>query len=78
MAPLYVRTGGSVPVTDMFLTQLGAYTVSFGFGMEDERAHGPDEFLRLSNFERGQKAWVRLLERLGDTALGIVPQKTKP
>jgi acetylornithine deacetylase/succinyl-diaminopimelate desuccinylase-like protein len=63
--PLYVRTGATLPVSAMFLDILGAYTVSFGFGLEDEQFHAPNEFFRLASFERGQRAYCMLLERLG-------------
>jgi acetylornithine deacetylase/succinyl-diaminopimelate desuccinylase-like protein len=63
--PYYVRMGGSIPVCSMFLSELGAYTVNFAFGLKDENVHAPDEFFRLSSFERGQKAYCMLLERLG-------------
>lgn len=66
-APPYVtRTGGSVPVCEIFLTNLGAYTVTMGFGLSDERFHAPNEFVRLASFERGQRAWASLLQRLGE------------
>lgn len=64
-APHYARMGGSVPITGIFLKALGAHTIGFGFSLTDEPAHAPDEFFRLSSFERGQTAWCRLLERLG-------------
>jgi acetylornithine deacetylase/succinyl-diaminopimelate desuccinylase-like protein len=64
--PYYTRLGGSVPVAELFLSLLNAYTVSFGFGLNDENMHAPDEFVRIGSFERGQRAWVRLLERLGE------------
>ncbi len=63
--PFYVRTGATLPVSAMFLETLGAYTVSFGFGLEDEQFHAPNEFFRLASFERGQRAYCLLLERLG-------------
>jgi acetylornithine deacetylase/succinyl-diaminopimelate desuccinylase-like protein len=63
--PYYVRMGGSIPVCSMFLSELGAYTVNFAFGLKDENVHAPDEFFRLSSFERGQKAYCMLLNRLG-------------
>jgi acetylornithine deacetylase/succinyl-diaminopimelate desuccinylase-like protein len=36
----------------------------FGFSVGDENLHAPNEFFRLLNFERGQHAYCRLLERL--------------
>jgi acetylornithine deacetylase/succinyl-diaminopimelate desuccinylase-like protein len=64
-APYYTRTGGSVPVLELFQRHLGAYSVSFGFSQSDEQIHAPNEFARLRNFERGQIAFVRLLTALG-------------
>lgn len=63
--PYYVRSGGTIPVTELFQTHLGTPTVSFGFGLDDERFHAPDEFTRLANWERGQRGYCMLLERLG-------------
>jgi len=63
--PLYTRTGGSIPVCGLFLEHLGVYTISFGFGLGDERQHSPDEFFRLSSFRKGQSAYCTLLHRLG-------------
>lgn len=64
--PYQIRMGGSVPVTDIFLRHLGAYSVSFGFGLNDERFHAPDEFFRVASFDRGQVAYCMLLEKLGE------------
>ncbi len=63
--PYYVRSGGSIPVCNLFAEHLGAYTASFGFGLYDERQHSPDEFYRLASFRKGQTAYCTLLERLG-------------
>ena len=69
--PYLTRSGGTVPVCAIFQSELNAYTVSFGFGLDDEQFHAPNEFLRLRSFRRGQIGWVRLLRRLGQEA---VPQ----
>jgi acetylornithine deacetylase/succinyl-diaminopimelate desuccinylase-like protein len=65
-APYAIRMGGTLPICDLFLRQLNAYTVFFAFALEDEQFHAPDEFFRLSSFERGQQAYGRLLHRLGE------------
>ena len=62
--PLYVRSGGTIPVCSMFLDSLGVYTLNFGFGLNDERIHSPNEFFRLASFRRGQEGYCLLLERL--------------
>jgi acetylornithine deacetylase/succinyl-diaminopimelate desuccinylase-like protein len=63
-APLPVWTGGSICVYGLFRQILGATTVSFGFGLEDEHAHAPDEFFRLRSFQRSQGGYCRLLHAL--------------
>lgn len=63
-SPFLMRMGASVPVTAIFLQVLGVYTVSYGFSQFDEKMHAPDEFVRLSNFEKGQQAYCLLLEAL--------------
>jgi acetylornithine deacetylase/succinyl-diaminopimelate desuccinylase-like protein len=62
--PYDARMGGSIPVCGIFLRELGAYTVNFAFGLQDENAHGPDEFFRLKNFSRSQLAYGLLLGQL--------------
>jgi len=64
--PYQIRSGGTIPVNALFLDTLGAYTIVFGFGLEDERQHSPNEFFRLSGYERGQRAYGMLLNRLGE------------
>jgi len=63
-APYYLRIGGSIPVCELFLSILGAYTVNFAFGLMDEQIHAPDEFFRLSSFRRGPVAYGKLLHKL--------------
>lgn len=62
--PYFTRLGGTLPVCRLFLDKLDVYTVTFAFGLEDENAHAPDEFFRISSFEQGQKAYCKLLQRL--------------
>ncbi len=64
--PYPVRVGGSVPVCELFQRTLGVHTIGFGFGLDDEAFHAPDEFFRLVSFRKGQSAWVRLLYRLAE------------
>jgi acetylornithine deacetylase/succinyl-diaminopimelate desuccinylase-like protein len=63
--PYDVRMGGSVPITSLFKQALGAESIGFGFGLEDELIHSPNEFLRLTSYDKGQRAWALLLSRLG-------------
>jgi acetylornithine deacetylase/succinyl-diaminopimelate desuccinylase-like protein len=63
--PYYVRSGGSIPFCSLFKHTLDVYTVNFAFGLDDEQQHSPNEFFRLTSFDRGQQAYCMLLERLG-------------
>ncbi len=62
--PYYTRTGGSVPLLTMFYSELGAQTVTFGFGLPDENIHSPNEFWRLSSFRKAQQGYCLLLQEL--------------
>jgi acetylornithine deacetylase/succinyl-diaminopimelate desuccinylase-like protein len=62
--PVYIRNGGTLPVTGLFLNTLGAYTVALCFGLPDQRVHAPNEFHRLSSFRRAQRAHALFLEKL--------------
>ena len=65
--PAYkTRVGGSIPVMSTLLDELGLHAVMFAFGHDDENQHAPDEFFRLPTFRRGQTAYARLMERLGE------------
>ena len=64
--PYYARMGGTIPVCSILLKALDAYTVNFAFGLKDENIHALNEFFRLKNFERGQKAYCMLLHELGE------------
>lgn len=66
MEPYQVRSGGSVPITGIFMDALNLPTVALGFGLNDENIHAPNEFYRWSSFHKGQQAYCELLNRLGE------------
>ncbi|MDE0198543.1 MAG: M20/M25/M40 family metallo-hydrolase, partial [Caldilineaceae bacterium] len=66
--PYQTRSGGSIPITGVFQEQLGVDTISFGFGIEDENYHAPDEFFRLASFRKSQIAYCKLLHKLGESS----------
>jgi acetylornithine deacetylase/succinyl-diaminopimelate desuccinylase-like protein len=51
--PLYQREGGSIPIVVDFKKLLGIDSVLLGFGLPDENAHAPNEFINLDNFFGG-------------------------
>ena len=64
--PYVVRMGGTIPVSGIFLKFLNAHMVNFAFSLNDENIHAPDEFFRISSFNRSLNAYCMMLERLGD------------
>jgi acetylornithine deacetylase/succinyl-diaminopimelate desuccinylase-like protein len=66
--PYYHRNGGSNAVYGLILDHLGVYTVGLGFILDDENIHAPDEFFRLSSFQRAQKAYCMMLKQLAAPA----------
>lgn len=63
-APLKVRIGASLPLTEIVSRILGLDTVMFSFALSDENFHAPNEFFRLSSVTDGLAAWVQILREL--------------
>ncbi len=68
-APYHVRSGGTLPICSHFRDILGVYSLNFAFALEDEDIHSPNEFFRLASFEKGQRAYVMLLEKVAERGL---------
>jgi acetylornithine deacetylase/succinyl-diaminopimelate desuccinylase-like protein len=62
---VYIRSGGSIPITGLFDLHLGIPSVMMGFGLPDDNLHAPNEKFHLPNLYRGVDAMVRYFEMLG-------------
>jgi acetylornithine deacetylase/succinyl-diaminopimelate desuccinylase-like protein len=62
--PVYIREGGSIPVTAAFDKVLGLPVVLLGFANPGSNAHAPNEWFGVENFERGTRVIVRLWDEL--------------
>ncbi len=51
--PIPVRSGGSIPIVALFEKELGLKTVLFGFGLDSDAIHSPNEHYGLFNFYKG-------------------------
>ena len=63
-APLYVREGGSIPVSASFESILGLPVVLLGFSQPHENAHAPDEWLDLANYEGAIRAIIATFDEI--------------
>jgi acetylornithine deacetylase/succinyl-diaminopimelate desuccinylase-like protein len=61
-APVFLRSGGSIPVVNLFQEVLGLQTALMGFALPDSRIHAPDERFHLPTFERGIQTCLAFLE----------------
>jgi acetylornithine deacetylase/succinyl-diaminopimelate desuccinylase-like protein len=64
--PELTRSGGSIPVAEMFATLLGRAPVMLGFSNPDDNAHAPNEFMRLDNYETGIRTICLFWDLLGE------------
>ena len=64
--PVFIREGGSIPVTAVFEHDLGpAGRAARASPSRPSNAHAPNEWLLVENFERGTRVIVRLWDELG-------------
>jgi acetylornithine deacetylase/succinyl-diaminopimelate desuccinylase-like protein len=64
-APVYIRSGGSIPVASFFSSMLELPVVMLGFTNPDDNAHAPNETMVLLNYETGLRTITRLWDDLG-------------
>jgi len=62
--PVFLRSGGTLPVVAMLNHVLKAPVIMMGFGLPDDNAHAPNEKLSLDNFRRGINTSIHFLEGL--------------
>jgi acetylornithine deacetylase/succinyl-diaminopimelate desuccinylase-like protein len=63
-APVFIRSGGSIPVAAMFSEILGLPLTMLGFANPDCNAHAPNETMVLLNYETGLRTIVALWDDL--------------
>jgi succinyl-diaminopimelate desuccinylase len=51
--PVFIRSGGSIPLVNSFDNYLGIDTLLLGWGQDDDNPHSPDEKFSLADFHRG-------------------------
>lgn len=63
--PVFVRSGGSIPIVALFAHVLNIPSVMMGFGLPDDGLHSPNEKFHIANYFDGIRAVVAFLTGLG-------------
>ena len=59
-----IREGGSIPIVTDFTELLKSPVILIGFGLPDENAHAPNEWIDLENYQKGIISMAYLYEGL--------------
>ena len=62
--PVFIREGGSISIVTRFVSEYGLPCLLLGFGLQDDRIHGPNEKFSLSDFQSGVRTSAALLGEL--------------
>jgi len=62
--PVFVRTGGSIPIVSTLADRLGIPTVLMGYALPDDRAHGPNERYSLAMLGKAIATSAAFLEEI--------------
>ena len=64
--PLYINSGGSIPVAASFQSILGLPVVLLGFTQPNDLAHAPNEWFDLDNYERAIRTIAVTFDEIAD------------
>jgi acetylornithine deacetylase/succinyl-diaminopimelate desuccinylase-like protein len=70
--PVFIRSGGSIPIIDVVQRLFGVPVVLMGFALPGDGMHAPNERVNLPTLHRGTAACARFLELV---AAAGVPEK---
>jgi acetylornithine deacetylase/succinyl-diaminopimelate desuccinylase-like protein len=66
--PVFLRSGGTIPILPAFQKYLGIPTVLMGFALPDDRMHAPNEKFHIPNFFKGIDTSIWFLDTLARSA----------
>jgi acetylornithine deacetylase/succinyl-diaminopimelate desuccinylase-like protein len=64
-SPVFLRSGGTIPIVSTFQEVLRIPTVLMGFGLPDDRIHAPNEKLHLPSFYKGIDTSIWFFSAIG-------------
>jgi acetylornithine deacetylase/succinyl-diaminopimelate desuccinylase-like protein len=65
-APVFLRSGGTIPILGAFQKTLGIPTVLMGFALPDDRMHAPNEKFHIPNFFKGTETSIWFMDALAN------------
>lgn len=68
--PIPTRGGGSIPIVALFEQELGLKTVLFGFGLDSDNIHSPNEKFGVFNYLQGIRSIPRFFHHFAASANG--------
>jgi acetylornithine deacetylase/succinyl-diaminopimelate desuccinylase-like protein len=66
--PIPTRGGGSIPIVALFEAELGLKTVLFGFGLDSDNIHSPNEKYGVFNYLQGIRTIPRFFHHFAASA----------
>ena len=60
--PIFMGTGGSIPIVGAFRRVLGIDSIMAGFSLDEDGAHSPNEKFDVEGYRRGIRSWIRIFE----------------
>jgi len=69
--PVFVRSGGTIPVVAMLQAAIDAPVVLMGFALPDDGMHAPNEKMYLPNFHRGIDAGICFMSNLAQPGAAL-------
>ena len=75
--PVYLRSGGTIPVVSMLQQALDVPIVLMGFGLPDDRIHAPNEKFHLPNFFNGIQTSTWFLSEVATRLSGLANHRNE-
>lgn len=66
--PIPTRGGGSIPIVALFEKELGLKTILFGFGLDSDNIHSPNEHYGVFNYLQGIRTIPKFFKHFAETA----------
>jgi acetylornithine deacetylase/succinyl-diaminopimelate desuccinylase-like protein len=60
--PVFIGSGGSIPIVGSFKRVLGMDSLMVGFSLNDDGAHSPNEKYDLRSYRGGIRSWIRIFD----------------